>query len=101
MLVRGPSYIVRMIEQVIGHLFEYDKTHKVLRIVADLTEIGVPPAGLGKVVQHLVGPRLHLHHVLLHVLLLTVTVLHLQSVSFSVLSLGCARTVRSVSGRRE
>ena len=36
-----------MIEQVTRHTFEYDKKHKVLKIVADLPEIGVPPAGLG------------------------------------------------------
>ena len=40
-------YIMHMIEQVIGHTFEYDKVHKALKIVADLPEIGVPPAGLG------------------------------------------------------
>jgi hypothetical protein len=34
-----------MIEQVIGHQFEYDRPHKVLKIVADLPEVGVPPAG--------------------------------------------------------
>ena len=37
-----------MIEQVIGHTFDYDKIHKALKIVADLPEIGVPPAGLGE-----------------------------------------------------
>ena len=37
-------YIMHMIEQVIGHTFEYDKVHKALKIVADLTEVGVPPA---------------------------------------------------------
>ena len=36
-----------MIEQVIGHTFEYDKVHKSLKIVADLPEIRVPPAGPG------------------------------------------------------
>jgi len=36
-----------MIEQETGHTFEYDKQHKVLKIVADLTEVGVPPLGLG------------------------------------------------------
>ena len=40
-------YIMYMIEQVIGHTFEYDKIHKVLKIVADLPETGLPPAGLG------------------------------------------------------
>jgi hypothetical protein len=30
---------------VIGHTFEYDRPHKVLKIVADLVEIGVPLAG--------------------------------------------------------
>ena len=30
-------------------MFEYDKQHKVLKIVADLTEVGVPPLGLGGV----------------------------------------------------
>ena len=37
----GP-YIMYMIEQVIGHQFEYDRPHKVLKIVADLLEVGVP-----------------------------------------------------------
>ena len=32
-----------MIEQVTGHQFDYDKTHKILKIAADLTEVGVPP----------------------------------------------------------
>ena len=36
-----------MIEQVTGHIFEYDKIHKALKIVADLPETGLPPAGLG------------------------------------------------------
>ena len=36
-----------MIEQVIGHTFEYDKIHKALKIVADLPELGLPPAGPG------------------------------------------------------
>jgi hypothetical protein len=36
-----------MIEQVTGHQFEYDRPHKVLKIVADLLEVGVPPLGLG------------------------------------------------------
>ena len=36
-----------MIEQVIGHTFEYDKIHKALKIVADLPETGLPLAGLG------------------------------------------------------
>ena len=36
---------MHMIEQVTGHTFEYDKVHKALKIVADLTEVGVPPAG--------------------------------------------------------
>jgi len=36
-----------MIKQVTGHTFEYDKVHKALKIVADLTEVGVPPAGPG------------------------------------------------------
>ena len=40
-------YIMHMIEQVIGHTFLYDKVHKALKIVADLPEIGVPPAGPG------------------------------------------------------
>jgi len=35
------------IEKVIGHTFEYDKKHKVLKIVANLLEVGVPPPGLG------------------------------------------------------
>ena len=38
---------MQMIEQVIGHTFEYDKVHKALKIVADLPEIGVPLAGPG------------------------------------------------------
>ena len=36
-------YIMYMIEKIIGHTFEYDKKHKVLKIVDDLTEVGVPP----------------------------------------------------------
>ena len=40
-------YIMYMIEQVIGHTFEYDKIHKALKIVADLPETGLPLAGLG------------------------------------------------------
>ena len=40
-------YIMHMIEQVIGHTFEYDKVHKALKIVADLPEVGVPLIGLG------------------------------------------------------
>ena len=35
-------YIMYMIEQVTGHQFEYDRPHKVLKIVADLLEVGVP-----------------------------------------------------------
>jgi len=42
-------YIMHMIEQETGGTFEYDKQHKVLKIVADLTEVGVPPPGLGGV----------------------------------------------------
>ena len=42
-------YIMHMIEQVIGHTFEYDKVHKALKIVVDLPKIGVPLAGLGGV----------------------------------------------------
>ena len=38
-----------MIEQVTGHTFEYDKIHKALKIVADLPESGLPPAGPGGV----------------------------------------------------
>ena len=37
-----------MIEQVTGHTFEYDKIHKALKIVADLLETEIPPAGPGK-----------------------------------------------------
>jgi len=40
-------YIMHMIEQVIGHTFEYDKIHKALKIVVDLPKIGVPLASLG------------------------------------------------------
>ena len=40
-------YIMYMIEQVTGHTFEFDKTHKALKIVADLPETGIPPAGPG------------------------------------------------------
>ena len=36
-----------MIEKVTGHTFEYDKKRKVLKIVDDLTEIGVLLAGPG------------------------------------------------------
>ena len=42
-------YIMHMIEQVTGHTFEYDKVHKALKIVVDLPEVGVPPAGPGGV----------------------------------------------------
>ena len=42
-------YIMYMIEQVTWHTFEYDKIHKALKIVADLPETGLPPAGLGGV----------------------------------------------------
>ena len=38
---------MHMTEQETGHTFEYDKQHKVLKIVADLKEVGVPPHGLG------------------------------------------------------
>ena len=41
-------YIMYMIEQVIGHTFEYDKIHKALKIVADLPETGIPLAGPGE-----------------------------------------------------
>ena len=40
-------YIMYMIEQVTGHILEYDKIHKALKIVVDLPEVGVPPVGLG------------------------------------------------------
>ena len=40
-------YIMHMIEQVIGHTFEYDKVHKALKIVAYLPEVGVPTAEPG------------------------------------------------------
>ena len=40
-------YIMFMIKKVTGHTFEYDKKHKVLKIIDDLIEIGVPPAGPG------------------------------------------------------
>ena len=40
-------YIMYMIEQVTGHQFEYDRPHKVLKIIADLPEIGLPPPDLG------------------------------------------------------
>ena len=39
---------MHMIEQVTSHTFDYDKIHKALKIVVDLPEIGVPPAGLGE-----------------------------------------------------
>ena len=65
-LERGPSralvfapYLMHMIEQVIGHTFDYDKIHKALKIVADLPEIGVPPAGPGEAaVAEADAPRL-------------------------------------------
>ena len=38
-------YIMFMIEKVTEHTFEYYKKHKVLKIIDDLTEIGVPLAG--------------------------------------------------------
>ena len=37
-----------MIEQVTGHIFEYDKIHKALKIIVDLPETGIPPAGPGE-----------------------------------------------------
>ena len=40
-------YIMYMIEKVTRHTFEYDKKHKVLKIVDDLTDVGVPPPGPG------------------------------------------------------
>ena len=40
-------YIMFMIEKVTEHTFEYDKKHKVLKIVDDLIEIGVPPVEPG------------------------------------------------------
>ena len=39
-------YVMYMTEKVTGHTFEYDKKHKVLKIVADLAEVGVPSPGL-------------------------------------------------------
>jgi hypothetical protein len=42
----GP-YIMYMIEQVTRHQFDYDRPHKVLKIVANLPEVGVPPPGPG------------------------------------------------------
>ena len=42
----GP-YIMHIIEQVTGHQFDYDRPHKVLKIVTNMTEVGVPPPGLG------------------------------------------------------
>jgi len=57
-LERDPSkgygfapYIMHMIEQVTGHTFDYDKIHKALKIVADLPEIGVPPASPREVAE--------------------------------------------------
>jgi hypothetical protein len=38
---------MHLIEQVIGHTFEYDKVHKALKIIADLPEVGIPPVGPG------------------------------------------------------
>jgi len=38
---------MHMTEQETGHTFEYDKQHKVLKTVADLTEVGVPPPSPG------------------------------------------------------
>jgi hypothetical protein len=40
-------YIMHIIEQEVGHQFDYDKSHKILKISADLIEIGVPPPCLG------------------------------------------------------
>ena len=40
-------YIMYMIERVTRHQFEYDRPHKVLKMVADLLEVGVPPPCLG------------------------------------------------------
>ena len=51
---RGPSRAMDlhltscfMIDKVTGHTFEYDKKHKVLKIVDELIEIRVPLAGPG------------------------------------------------------
>ena len=66
---------MHMIAQVTEHTFEYDKQHKVLKIVADLLEVGAPPPSPGEQQQQrLMHLRVvqqqqeHLlHHVLLHV----------------------------------
>ena len=44
-------YIMFMIEKVTRNTFEYDKKHKVLKIVDDLTEVGVPPPSPGGAVE--------------------------------------------------
>ena len=97
-----------MIEQVTGHTFEYDKIHKALKIVVDLPETGIPPAGPGK--QQLQLWQMHLpvvhqqeelpfrHVVLTHVLPQAMVVLPHLSVSSSVPSLECAKTFRLGSG---
>jgi hypothetical protein len=43
----GP-YIMYMIERVTRHQIDYDRPHKVLKIVANLPEVGVPPPGPGR-----------------------------------------------------
>ena len=40
-------YLMTMIEHVIGHSFDYDCTHRGLRITIDLPETGTPPPALG------------------------------------------------------
>jgi len=97
-----------MIEEVTRHTFEYNKQHKVLKIVADLTEVGVPQASPGEQQQqqrqmHLMVEQQQeqlLHHVLLHVHLHAVTTLLLPFASSSAPYLKCVGTVRSDSRRR-
>jgi len=45
---RFAPYIMHMIEKVTGHTFEYDKKHKVLKIVDDLPEVGAPHLAQGE-----------------------------------------------------
>jgi hypothetical protein len=98
---------MHIIKQVIGHQFDYDKSHKILKISADLTEIGVPPpcpGGVGAATESDASeggavaaggvsppPCAPLH---------AVVALPRPSASFLVLSLGCAEIFRLGSEKR-
>jgi hypothetical protein len=74
-----------------------------------LLEVGVPPAGPRRVAAvEADAPKggvaaargASIHHVLLRILLPITAVLHHLFTDFLVLSLGCARTMKSDRGRR-